>query len=293
MPRIAIIGAGYIGRLVARRHLAQHDSVVGLSRGRETLHRFAATGADTAQIDLDKDDLTEPGCFSGIRLYYFAPPPAKGTEDSRLKHFLESLGDNKPEKFLLISTTGVYGDCNGEWVDETRAPNPRQDRAKRRLNAEQQLETWCASRDIPHVILRVPGIYGAERLPFERLKQQTPILAAQDCPFTNRIHAHDLAALCQLSMENAQVQGIFNVSDNEPSTLYDYFLAVARTFGLQPPPVISREEASDKLSPGILSYLGESRRIDNRKLLKLLHYDLQYPTLREGLIQCQSELESA
>lgn len=292
MPRIAIIGAGYIGRLVAQIHLAQGDSVLAFSRNPETLRKLSASGAKAVQIDLDNDDLTDQDCVKGSSLYYFVPPPGKGTEDSRLKRFLDGLGDDRPEKFLLISTTGVYGDCKGEWVDESRKPNPQQDRAKRRLDAERQLDAWCTSGNVPYVILRVPGIYGAERLPFERLKRRTPILAAADCPYTNRIHAHDLAALCQLSMQSTQVQGVFNVSDNEPSTLYDYFFEVARIFNLPPPPVISREEADHQLSAGILSYLSESRRIDNRKLLSLLDYTLRYPTLSDGLTQCKNQLET-
>ena len=292
MPRIAIIGAGYIGRLVAQTHLTQGDSVHAFSRNPETLQKLAAMGAKAVQIDLDNDDLADQDCFEGSYLYYFAPPPGQGAGDSRLKRFFDGLGNARPEKFLLISTTGVYGDCKGEWVDETRPPNPQQDRAKRRLDAERQLEAWCKSRKVPCVILRVPGIYGAERLPFERLKRRTPILPAADCPYTNRIHAHDLAALCHLSMQSTQVQGVFNVSDSEPSTFYDYFFEVARTFDLPPPPVISREEASRHLSAGILSYLSESRRIDNRKLLSLLDYTLQYPTLGEGLTQCKNQLET-
>jgi len=287
MSQIAIIGAGYIGQLVTKRHLTQGETVSAFTRNLTRLDELAASGAKAVHIDLDKNNLGDFGLFEARYIYYFAPPPRNGTEDTRLKHFLNSLSDNKPEKILLISTTGVYGDCNGEWVKETRVPNPQQDRAKRRLNAEQQLETWCISQEVQYVIFRVPGIYGAKRLPFKQLKHS--IIAAEDCPFSNRIHAHDLAALCQHSMENPRVQGLFNVNDNEPSTLYDYFLAVAKTFGLQPPPVISREKLSLKIS----SYLDESRRIDNSKLLSLLNYSLKYPTLNDGLIQCKKELQSA
>ncbi len=221
--------------------------------------------------------------LEGARVYYFAPPSATGTHDNRISNWLSSIGAAKPAVIIYLSTTGVYGHCHGEWVDEQRPPNPITDRAKRRLNAEIQLSEWGKQHAVPVIRLRVPGIYHPDKLPMASLRQGRPILRPDEAPFSNRIHADDLAQICLAAAEHGKDGELYNVADNDACTMSEYFIKVADAFNIPRPQEVSREEAEQLLSPGMLSYLQESRRIENRKMLDELGVRLQYPTLNEGL----------
>ncbi len=177
----------------------------------------------------------------------------------------------------------MYGDCKGAWIDETTPLNPTADRAFRRADAERQVQQFCQRLDIPLVILRVPGIYGPGKIPLARIRSSLPIVNKQDSPFTNRIHADDLVEVCEKALLNPRITGIYNVTDGHPGTMYDYFVGVAAAMNLPAPPAIALEDAQQQLSAGMLSYMAESRRINNKKLLKDFELVLQYPDLQEGL----------
>jgi nucleoside-diphosphate-sugar epimerase len=199
-----------------------------------------------------------------------------------LRVFLNRITDRAlPRKLIYISTSGVYGDCQGAWVAEDVAPKPGTDRARRRLAAEILIHDWEQAYGIPTAILRVGGIYGPGRLPAERLRLGAPVLRERECGYTNRIHADDLAAVCVAAAERGQ--GVYNVSDGHPSTMTDYFNRVADHYGLPRPPQINLAEAKTRLSAEMMSYLNESRRLDNSKMLRELHVRLRYPSLSEGL----------
>jgi len=183
----------------------------------------------------------------------------------------------------VISTTGVYGDCQGEWVDETSPTEPQTERGQRRLDLEAQWLSWGEMNNVCVVILRVPGIYAYSRLPIERIRRRTPVVRAQECGFTNRIHADDLAAIMLVAMKGAQAGDIFNVTDGTPGKISEYLQAAAQVLGEQPLPEISMAQAQTQLSLGMLSYLSESRKISNRKMLDELNVVLRYPDFREGI----------
>jgi nucleoside-diphosphate-sugar epimerase len=187
---------------------------------------------------------------------------------------------------VYVGTTGVYGDCHGEWVDETRRPAPTADRALRRWDAEQRLRAWSAATGGELVILRVAGIYACDRLPIARIESGQPVVSAAEAPWSNRIHAADLVDICVAAMERAPTGAVYNVCDGEPSTMTDYFLRVAAAAGLPAPPQIPLAEAPDKVSAGMLSYLRESRRLSNHKLVRELGVPLRYPNLEAGLAEC-------
>ena len=275
-----IIGCGDIGRRIA--HLAQRkgESVSALVRTTQSHSELQKLGIDVIQADLDAG--IEALDVDGVRVVYLAPPPRAGTEDWRMKHLLNAL-TGRPEVFLYLSTTGVYGDCNGEWVDETRPAAPRADRARRRLHAEQQLITAATLHGWRYVIMRVAGIYGARRLPLQRIKERQPVLRADQAPFTNRIHEDDLAEITLGLLERGGSGEIYNVTDGHPGTMSDYFTTVARYAGLPSPPEIDMRQAKSEMSAGMMSYLRESRRISNRKIVELLGTELHYPTLEDGL----------
>jgi nucleoside-diphosphate-sugar epimerase len=133
------------------------------------------------------------------------------------------------------------------------------------------------------VILRVPGIYAHDRLPIRRLREGLPVLAEADSPFTNRIHADDLARVCIAAMKRGRPGAAYNVSDGHPTTMTDYFNRVADCLGLPRPPVVDRSTARQALSPSMLSFLEESKRLDNRRMREELGVELIYPDLVAGL----------
>lgn len=280
MRKLLIVGCGDIGRRVARLAQAQGDSVTALVRtaaSRDELHKL---GIDVIQADLD--GAIAPLDVDGRWILYLAPPPAKGREDPRMRHLLRALRGT-PRRLLYLSTTGVYGDCQGEWVEETHAVAPAAERAMRRLDAERQLSACCSDKGWSFVIMRVAGIYGRSRLPLQRLRERQPVLRAGQAPYTNRIHEDDLARIALGLLERGVDGEVYNVSDGHPDTMSDYFKLVASYAGLPQPPEIDMREASRSLTAGMLSYLQESRRISNRKMMDLLGIKLRYATLEEGL----------
>ena len=170
-------------------------------------------------------------------------------------------------------------------MNEQQPPKPDTDRAKRRLDAEQQLLQWCQDTNNQYVILRVAGIYGPERLPLKRLKEQQPMISEQEAPWSNRIHVDDLVEICLKAMNSTKTNQIYNVADGSPTNMAHYFNTLADKANLPRPPLVSLEDPDNGLSAGMLSYLKESRRIDNSKVLKELDLELLYPDLETGLEQ--------
>jgi nucleoside-diphosphate-sugar epimerase len=282
-PVTLIIGCGRIGQRLAHRCLQRGEAVTGVVRSAASAVALKAQGIEPLPLDLDREPL--PHLPSRNRnLFYLAPPPERGSRDPRPGRVLQALDrDGLPARVVYISTTGVYGDCGGDWIDETRPAHPAADRARRRLDAERQLQAWAEKTGTELTILRVAGIYGPERLPLERIRKGLPVVEAQQAPFTNRIHEDDLVQVCLAAMDRPVAGETFNVSDGRPGTMAEYFDAVAERAGLPLPPKISMREAAARLSPGMLSYMRESRRLKNDKMLRLLGVKLRYPTLAEGL----------
>lgn len=281
-----IVGCGGLGRRVAAYYSARGVLVTGLVRTPESAQRLAAEGIAVLCADLDRPPLP-PLPSAGAAVCHFAPPPGQGVEDPRMGAVLAALQrDGAPRRLVYVSTTGVYGDCAGAWVDETRPTHPTAERARRRLDAERQLQSWGRASGVEWVILRVAGIYGPGRLPLERLRQGLPLVCAEEAPFTNRIHEADLVQVCAAALERPVAGEIFNVSDGHPGTMAEYFDAVADLAGLPRPPKIPLAQAAAQLSPGMLSYQQESRRLDNRKLRERLGVVLRFPTLEQGLPGC-------
>ncbi|MCG7899300.1 MAG: SDR family oxidoreductase [Candidatus Thiodiazotropha lotti] len=283
---VTIIGCGDIGTRLALAYQKSTLEVTGWVATDESVGRLKQQGIRALQLNLDQTSLQLPS-LAGELLFYFAPPPASGVEDGRVRRLIALLDQTEPpQKVVYLSTSGVYGDCQGEWVDETRMPRPTVDRAKRRLDAEQQWQMWCQQCDLPLVILRVAGIYGPGKLPVERLRKGLPMVAEADSPITNHIHSLDLVEIAAAAMERGREGAIFNVCDGRPESMTRYFNRVADYLQLPRPPQISMQEARQQLSPGMLSYLAESRRLSNRRLVEELGVVLRYPELEQGLPAC-------
>jgi nucleoside-diphosphate-sugar epimerase len=214
-----------------------------------------------------------------------APPPQTGETDTRTANLLAALERSRilPTRLVYISTSGVYGDCSGALVDESRAVSPQSARARRRADAERRLALWCNSRGVALVVLRAPGIYAADRLPLERLRAGTPALRDADDVYSNHIHAEDLARCCLRALERDAPAGIYNASDDTRLKMGEWFDLVADRAGLPRPPRIARSEAAGRMAPELLSFMNESRRLDNTRLKRELGVRLRFPTVREGL----------
>ncbi len=234
--------------------------------------------------DLDRPE-TLSALASADAVLHCAPPPARGAADPRTANLLASLekAGILPARFVYVSTSGVYGDCGGAHVDETRPVHPQTDRARRRVDAEAQLTRWCRARAIPLLVLRVPGIYAEDRLPLERLRAGTPVLRMEDDVYTNHVHAADLAAIVVRALEEDAPAGVYNTSDDSEMRAGDWMDLVADRCGLPRPPRIARSEAASRLPAETRSFLGESRRLVNRRLKEQLGIRLRFPTVADGL----------
>jgi nucleoside-diphosphate-sugar epimerase len=281
---ILIIGCGDIGRRVARLARGEGASVHGLVRSPDKGAELEKLGIRPVVADLD-DPATLTGLpTKGAVVFYFAPPPGGGHTDPRVGTFCAAIpAGREPSRLVYLSTSGVYGDSGGETVTEETPPDPQTPRGKRRLDAEEAFRAWGRDRGVPVVTLRVTGIYGPGRFPVSQLAGGQPVLREELAPLTNRIHQDDLARVCLAAAAKGEDGDVFNVSDGHPTTMTHYFTAVAELLGYPPPRQVSLEEARQVMSPLMLSYMAESRRMDNRKMLDKLGIDLLYPDLEAGL----------
>jgi nucleoside-diphosphate-sugar epimerase len=284
---VLITGCGYVGRRVAGLLQAENHQVTGCVRSKESAAALDRSGIRAVTVDLDRPAAKHGWAHGFDAVFYFTPPPPQGEQDPRMQAFLQTLDvEAPPRRIVYISTSAVYGDCQGAWISESQAVNPATARGQRRLDAEQRLMAWCDAHDVQWILLRVPGIYGPGKLPLARLRKGTPVLREEASPYTNRIHADDLAHICVAAIKSAHANTVYNVSDGHPGNMTDYFFKVADAAGLPRPPTVSRVEAQEVLSAGMLSFLKDSRRMSNSKMLAELAVTLRYPDLDAGLPSC-------
>ena len=290
MNRVLIVGCGDIGRRLARRWQEEGVPVCALARSSRSARRLEGLGIAPIPGDLD-----EPATFAllptkGALAYYLAPPPEGGDSDPRVQAFLDRIPPGEePEKIVYMSTTAVYGDLRGGWATEETPPAPGTARGRRRLDAEDAFRAWGRERTVPVVILRVAGIYGPDRLPIDKVKGGAPVLAEHESPYSNRIHSEDLARICVAAGSRGRGGAVYNVSDGLPGTIAEYYCAVADLLGVPRPPAVTLAEARRVMSGAMLSYLSESKRVDNRKMLAELGVTLLYPTLESGIAASMGE----
>ena len=286
-PALLIVGCGDVGLRVLKL-LRGRWRVLALTS--TPARREALREAGAVPLLGNLDDAATLGRLGGLAdaVLHLAPPPSSGEHDPRTRHLLQALArGGRVRRIVYASTSGVYGDCDDARFDETRAVQPTTARARRRVDAEAQLR-WVGRRSgVAVSLLRIPGIYAADRdggHPRDRLQRGTPVLRATDDVYTNHIHADDLARACVAALHRALPQRVLHVSDDTELRMGDYFDLAADLCGLPRPPRISRAEATAQLSPLQLSFMSESRRLDNRRLKRELKLRLRYPTVAEGLI---------
>jgi len=236
------------------------------------------------------DDRASVRRLSGLatRVVHLAPPAPQGAADARTRTLMQTLRQRAvPRAVVYGSTSGVYGDCGGAWVNETRAVMPVTARAQRRVDAELAIRHFGRASGVRTSILRIPGIYAADReggTPRERLRKGLPALQSEEDVYTNHIHADDLARACCVALWRAAPQRVYNVCDDSDMQMGDYFDLAADLFGLPRPPRISRQQATQQLSPLQMSFMRESRRLHNVRMKRELGLRLRYPTVRNGLL---------
>ncbi|MBX3588584.1 MAG: NAD-dependent epimerase/dehydratase family protein [Ramlibacter sp.] len=292
--RLLIVGCGDVGLRVVRA-LRGRFAVLALTSSPARSPLLRAQGIRPLAGDLDAPASLRRLAGLATRVLHLAPPPSEGEaqwwRDPRTQALLRALRlRSLPASMVYGSTSGVYGDCQGEVAMETRALNAHTPRAQRRFDAETLVRHFGRAAGgggaVRASILRIPGIYAPDReggTPRARLLKGTPVLAAQDDVFTNHIHADDLARACLAALWRARPQRVYNVNDDSQLKMGDYFDLAADLFGLPRPPRVPRSTAQDALPLSLLSFMSESRRMDNGRLKRELGLRLRYPTCSEGL----------
>ncbi len=283
---LLIIGCGDVGLRVVRA-LGTRLRLFALTSSPQRCDALRAAGVRPVVGNLD--DAATLGRLAGLAdaVLYLAPPPTTGQTDPRLRSLLAALSlRSLPTRVVYASTTGVYGDCGGERVTETRPPNATTDRARRRVDAESHLRAWGRATGVRVTTLRIPGIYASDReggRPQDRVKRGTPVLAAEDDGYTNHIHADDLARACIAALWRGRAQRVIQVCDDSDLKTGDYYDLVADLSGLPRPARVPRSAASEHFSAAQWSFLNESRRLSNDRMKRELRLALRWPTVRENL----------
>jgi len=290
LPRLLILGCGDVGmRLLPL--LTGRFRVYAVTSQPERRAELRDAGA--VPIVADLDDPATLRRLSGLAglVVHLAPPAASGLLDVRTRHLCAILPEHA--RLVYISTSGVYGDCQGAYIDETRTPAPRNERAHRRVDAETVLRGWGRRSAGRVSILRVPGIYAADRLPIKRLEQGTSALRAEDDVHTNHIHADDLARIIFRALFKGRAGRVYHAVDDSKLKMADYFDLVADAFQLARPPRLARTELRAVVSPMLLSFMSESRRMANGRIRHELGVRLRYPRVQDALAQMAGALKCA
>ncbi len=286
---LLLVGCGDIA-LRAAPLLRVHYRLLGLCRRPENYDQLRLRGITPVFGDLDNPKSLNRLAGIAHAVLHLAPPPNHGERDMRTTNLLVALTKRPtmkriilPQRFIYISTSGVYGDCNGALIDETCPINPRTERSVRRANAEIQVRNWGLRNRVRVSILRVPGIYAADRLPLARLRENTPMLLPDEDCYTNCIHADDLVHIIFAALRHAKSGRIYHACDDSRLKMGEYFDLIADHIGIPRPPRVARAKANEHISVSMLSYMEESRQLMNIRIKNELHVNLRYPTVTEGI----------
>lgn len=282
-PRLLIIGCGDIGLRVAK-HLVSRYRVFALTSSPNRFQELREVGATPILGNLDQPESLWRLSGLAQTVIHLAPPQNQGNRDCRTRNLIRILAQapDTVRRLIYISTTGVYGDHGGAEVSETTPVRPQSERAQRRVDAERALRLWAPTQGVGLTILRVPGIYGADRLPLERLYSKTPALLPEEDAYSNHIQSDDLASLICAAVYHGKPQRVINACDGGQTKMGDYFDEVADAFGLERPPRMSASEIQKVVSPMLWSFMRESRRVRNARLPEL-KTPLRYPSVAHFL----------
>ncbi len=282
-----MVGCGDVGLRVARV-LRSRLGLLALTTSTERVPELRAQGITPLLGNLDVPQTLRRLAGIATRVLHLAPPPSEGWGDPRTQALIQALRRRGPAtSWVYGSTSGVYGDCQGDVVSENRLLNPHTPRAVRRVQAENWVRFLSRSSGVRASILRIPGIYASDReggTPRERLLKGTPVLEAADDVYTNHIQADDLARACIAALWRGRPQRAYNISDDSELKMGDYFDLAADLYGLPRPPRVARRTSKDRLPLLLLSFMGESRRLDNSRMKRELRVVLKHATVASGLV---------
>jgi nucleoside-diphosphate-sugar epimerase len=295
-PSLLIVGCGDVGLRVMKQVLPRWR-VLALSSSPARLAELRAAGAVPLLGNLDEPaTLARLGSLAD-HVLHLAPPPSQGRADPRTGHLLQALAlGGRVKRLVYGSTTGVYGNCHGEWIDETRPVQPQTDRAQRRVDAEAQLRAFGRRTGVAVTILRIPGIYALDRDggdPRSRVARGQPVLRADDDVYTNHVHADDLARACWRALVVGMPQRVVNVCDDSDLAMGDHYDRVADLCGLPRPARLPATELKAQVTPMTWSFMAESRRIGNARLKRELGLRLRYPDVSAALAGLRPDLAGA
>jgi nucleoside-diphosphate-sugar epimerase len=279
-PRLLILGCGDVGMRVLPL-LRHRFRIVAVTTSAAQQQALRAAGALPLLADLDQPATLTRLARLATNIVHLVPPQSEGGTDRRTRNLIAILPEHA--NLVYVSTSGVYGDCAGAVVEETRTVRPANPRAIRRLDAEQQLRKWARRSHSCLSILRVPGIYATERLPIARLQQGLPALSADEDVYTNHVHADDLARIIVAALFRGRSGRIYHAVDDTEMKMGAYFDAVADVCALPHPPRLPRAQLAQQVSAMMLSFMSESRRLSNRRIKNELGVRLHHPTVMDFL----------
>ena len=279
MIRVLLIGCGDVALRTAAL-LKDRARLYGLIRRGDEIPKLRARGIVPIVGDLDRFGSLHRLRTAPFAVLHFAPPPSEGRDDPRTQRLIAALARARiiPQRFVYLSTSGVYGDCAGARVTEARPRRAQTPRARRRVAAEDRLRAWARRSGVALTIVRVPGIYAETRLPLDRIRQGTPVLAEDDDVYTNHIHADDLARTAVAALFRGRPSRAYNAADDAELKMAAWFDMVADAFKLPRPPRVGWDEAEERIAPILLSFMSESRRLANVRMKRELRVNLKYPT---------------
>src|SRR5437660_7021640 len=277
--RVLLIGCGDVALRTAAL-LKGRARLYGLIRRNDEIPKLRPRGLEPIVGDLDRTGSLDRLRTAPFAVLHFAPPPSEGRDDPRTQRLSAALARARiiPQRFVYLSTSGVYGDCAGARVTEARPRRAQTPRARRRVAAEDRLRAWARRSGVALTIIRVPGIYAETRLPLDRIRQGTPVLAEDDDVYTNHIHADDLARTAVAALFRGRRSRAYNAADDAELKMAAWFDLIADAFKLPRPPRVGWDEAEERIAPILLSFMSESRRLTNLRMKRELRVNLKYPT---------------
>ena len=281
MNNLILAGSGYLGESI----IAEYSNIKHTFNIIELCRSIKNNRPEVKTIQIDFDKSTDNMSYvEGSVIVYMAPPDTLNLKDTRLNKFLKNISNYEVKKLIYISTSGVYGDCNGNIVKEDNQLNPLTDRAKRRADAESQIKTYCKRNNIGGIIFRVPGIYGRNRLPIKRVMDRDPLIKIEESRTTNLIHISDLTRLVIKAFElsNKETE-IINVSDGKAIKTTKYYEIIYKALNIKLPEYISYEQAMSMYDEKRASFLKESRILDITKMKELFPDCIKYEKIEDGI----------
>jgi nucleoside-diphosphate-sugar epimerase len=282
--RLFIFGFGDCGRQLAAMAGARGYATAGTVRSGSKARALRDAGNDVGLFASDRPLDDPAAALAGATHLLCSIPPDDDGDPALAAHAGDMMRHASGLRWLgYLSTTGVYGDRGGAWVDETAPARPASDRARRRLLAEQQWQSFGARLGVPTHVFRLPGIYGPGRSALDQVRAGTARRIARQGQVFSRIHVEDVAATVLASMTRTDGAPVYNVADDEPATQADVVAYACQLLGMPAPPLVDFADVKDSLSPMARSFYAESRRVTNDLIKNELGVVLAYPTYRDGL----------